>query len=216
MALLELRIKGLPEDPGDYSEQQPREEGNRRVPRPKGAKSLLSGAKGAVLVAAVATGVVVPMISPPVSNPNATSGVQLQCTGKVRTAFDLLGTIYQLPTDTTQLPNFNRLVARGTVHLQRAELPAEVNGMDTYGIVYRGSFWISRPGNYLFTLASDDGSKLFIDGRLVINYDNPHPAIPVHQGVHLNPGRHVLRLEYFECCGDGASVALEMCDVKSN
>lgn len=212
MALLELRIKGLRADSADSTEQESREDGNRRSPRPKGAKALLSGVKGAAL-AVVATVVVVPMVSPPVSN--SASEAPLQCTGKVRTAFDLIGTIYQLPDNTTQLPDFSTLAARRTVHLQRAELPAEVDGMNTYGIVYRGSFWISWPGNYLFTLASDDGSKLFIDRRPVINDDYAHPANPVQQGVHLNPGRHGLRLEYFECCGDGASVALEMCAAKS-
>ena len=215
MSLLELRIRGLPSDLEDLSERQRPDDGTRRTARSNGAKSLLSSTKGAVLVFAVAVWIVAPAVSPPVAISPPSGDVQLQCVGRVRTTFDLIGTIYQLPEDTTRLPDFNVLAARGTVHLQRAELPAEVNGMGTYGVVYRGSFWISWPGNYLFRVTSDDGSKLFIDGRIVINNDGEHGRILVQQGVHLHPGRHSMRLEYFECCGGDASVDLEMCDIKS-
>jgi hypothetical protein len=211
MSLLEFRIKGLPADLEDRPEQQRQD--RDRHPRSKGARSLLSGAKGAVLLA-VAAVIVVPMVSPTVSKSPAVPEVDLQCSGQIRTAFDLVGTIYQLPDSTIQLPNFKTLAASKSVHVHDVEIPAEVNGIYPYGIVYRGSFWISGTGTYIFRVTSDDGSKLFIDDRLVINNDGSHGANLVRQGVRLTGGRHTLRLEFFECCGGGAYLTADMCAAK--
>lgn len=59
-------------------------------------------------------------------------------------------------------------------------------------------------GTYTFALGSDDGSRLYIDGVLVLDrwavqsYPNPVPAID----VSLQAGSHTIVVEYYEHYGD--------------
>lgn len=58
-----------------------------------------------------------------------------------------------------------------------------------------------------FELGSDDGSRLFVDGRLVIDNWGIHPFRSAAKRASLKPGRHHLRLDYFEL-RDKASIRL--------
>ena len=72
-----------------------------------------------------------------------------------------------------------------------------VTGRSSWFMVdYRGSFTVSQDGQYLFRLHSDDGAYLYIDGALVIENDGKHEPISRWGNVHLQPGRHYLRLLY--------------------
>ena len=62
-------------------------------------------------------------------------------------------------------------------------------------------------GSYTFTLGTDDGGRLFIDGTLVLNrwvYQS-YPAVPPEVTWPLTAGPHTLVVEYFE--GNGYSRA---------
>ena len=61
-----------------------------------------------------------------------------------------------------------------------------------------GRFYIEKPGNYRFNLASDDGSKLYIDKKLVIDNDGVHPTLLAGAVVKLSGGVHSIRLSYFQ------------------
>jgi hypothetical protein len=63
-------------------------------------------------------------------------------------------------------------------------------------------------GEYFFRLTSDDGSRLLIDGRLVIDNDGLHPPHAVEARVPLEAGRHRIRIDFFEN-GGFAALALE-------
>ncbi|MCH8251836.1 MAG: DUF1080 domain-containing protein, partial [Planctomycetes bacterium] len=71
-----------------------------------------------------------------------------------------------------------------------------------------GSIEIVRAGAHTFRLISDDGSKLFIDGKLVIDHDGLHGAVPKDGTVVLDVGLHELRVLHFES-GGGERVSLE-------
>ncbi|WP_459744091.1 beta strand repeat-containing protein, partial [Polaribacter sp. OB-PA-B3] len=92
--------------------------------------------------------------------------------------------------------------------LQRIVTPADDQ---TYSIRYTGYINIPTTTNYTFYLNSDDGSKLFIDGNQVVDYDGLHGAgglvtgdnIPLKEGLHEitilffeNTGAHSLDVEY--------------------
>jgi hypothetical protein len=51
-------------------------------------------------------------------------------------------------------------------------------------------------------LRSDDGSRLWVDGRLVVDNDGAHPPQEVGHLLRLTEGLHRLRVEYFEATGD--------------
>jgi hypothetical protein len=72
-----------------------------------------------------------------------------------------------------------------------------VTGRSSWFMVdYRGSFTVSQSGDYRFRLHSDDGAYLYIDGALVIENDGKHEPISAWGSVHLQPGRHQLKLLY--------------------
>jgi glucose/arabinose dehydrogenase/PKD repeat protein len=60
-------------------------------------------------------------------------------------------------------------------------------------------------GRYRFTTVADDGVRLYVDNRLVIDEWHPQPGTPHEFVADLGAGNHTLRMEYFE--GGGAAIA---------
>ena len=69
---------------------------------------------------------------------------------------------------------------------------------DHFGIKFNGSILIPRGGNYTFYLLSDDGSKLYIDGKLIIDNDGFHGEVEKTGSVELSYGKHSIRVDYFD------------------
>jgi hypothetical protein len=106
--------------------------------------------------------------------------------------------VYLLPDLALRLPDFDRLkpVATGRAHefsVTGLELPRE----DNVAVVFTGALQITTGGDYNFALASDDGSKLYIDGKPVVDNDGNHGVIMAHGAVKLDPGKHAIRVEWF-------------------
>jgi len=72
---------------------------------------------------------------------------------------------------------------------------------EDYGIVFEGYFALKQEGNYTFTLASDDGSKLFINDTLLIDNDGDHGTITKTGSLRLKAGIHKARIEFFQASG---------------
>jgi hypothetical protein len=66
-------------------------------------------------------------------------------------------------------------------------------------IVWDGAFNLADARAARFSLESDDGSGLFIDGALVLDNDlaATHGPVTKKVTVNLTPGRHTFRLKYF-------------------
>jgi hypothetical protein len=60
-----------------------------------------------------------------------------------------------------------------------------------------------------FSLTSDDGSRLFVDGTLLLNAWSPHFTQTFKAGTTLSRGKHALRVDYFELRGE-AGLLLDM------
>jgi hypothetical protein len=72
-----------------------------------------------------------------------------------------------------------------------------------FGVVYTAKIVAPRTGSYRFFLTSDDGARILIDGKKVVEYDGIHPAGGVKSaGVKLDQGEHEFRLEYFQAGGE--------------
>ncbi len=69
---------------------------------------------------------------------------------------------------------------------------------DYFAARWTGQIKIETAGEYTFTLGSDDGSRLFIDGKLVINHDGLHGYSDRSGSVTLSAGFHDIRVEMFE------------------
>ncbi len=74
--------------------------------------------------------------------------------------------------------------------------PAAVR--DSFGFEFRGWLKVPHKGVYGFYTYSDDGSKVFIDGKEVVNNDGPHDTKRASGKVALDEGFHEFRVLYFE------------------
>ena len=73
---------------------------------------------------------------------------------------------------------------------------------DDFAVTFRGMLVIQTAGFYTFTLYSDDGSDLWINGEQIINHDGLHGATTQTVSVMLYPGEIELSGSYFEHLGD--------------
>ena len=127
----------------------------------------------------------------------------------------LVGKIYYLETGTDRLPNFKKLEPKGTVYATRIHIPARkftegfpgiTNRFEWFAIQYTGKIWVDKPGSYRFATLSDDGSKIYIDGKQVVDNDGLHPPNIEKGMVKLAEGIHTIQVTYFQ--GPGTTLAM--------
>ncbi len=82
--------------------------------------------------------------------------------------------------------------------------------MTDYGLTFDGYLKIDQPGVYRFYIESDDGSRLYIDGKSVLENDGVK-YIPSEKMIEvaLAKGYHAFRTEYFQADG-GSRVSVKM------
>lgn len=121
--------------------------------------------------------------------------------------FGLEGRLYKIGDRTKRLPNFKRMKAVGMIYAKslnvppadfREGFPGVTDRFEWFAIDYRGRFWVENAGDYGFTLLSDDGSNLYVDGRIVIDNDGVHAPRERPGEVHLDRGVHEIRVSYFQ------------------
>jgi hypothetical protein len=74
--------------------------------------------------------------------------------------------------------------------------PAEELPADNFAVRWTGTFTFEG-GRYRFTTTTDDGVRLYVDDRLVINSWRPMRGSR-NVTLRLAPGEHTVRMEYFE------------------
>lgn len=72
---------------------------------------------------------------------------------------------------------------------------------DNFAFLFEGQISITTPGTYTFFTTSDDGSKLWIDGQLVVDNDGLHPPLEASGQVTLSGGLHDITAAMFEAAG---------------
>ena len=74
-----------------------------------------------------------------------------------------------------------------------------------FAIRWTGVIKIPQDGKYTFSLESDDGSRLLIDGKTVVDNGGLHEMQEQSESVELKAGEHELRIDYFENENDGGA-----------
>lgn len=129
----------------------------------------------------------------------------------------LAGKIYALPENTQQLPDFDTMRSLGTIYTKEINVPNRdwtegfpgvTDRFEWFGIEYKGSFTVKKPGHYTFQLSSDDGSKLFIDNVLVIDNDGLHSQYSKSGEVNLDNSTHKIKIQYFQ--GPRTEIGLQL------
>jgi hypothetical protein len=119
----------------------------------------------------------------------------------------LRGQIYNIKHRSKQLPKFEKLKPVGTIYTTALNVPTRdfsqgfpgvTKRFEWFAIDYDGKFWIEKPGDYKFSLLSDDGAKLYIDEDVVIDNDGIHSPATVEGSVTLSGGIHHIRVSYFQ------------------
>lgn len=78
------------------------------------------------------------------------------------------------------------------------EPPGPGVSSDDFSVRWEGKIRIDQDGIKKFFVYSDDGARLYIDNKLVINNWNDQPATWTEGTISLAPGVYDLRLEYFD------------------
>jgi azurin len=106
--------------------------------------------------------------------------------------------------DWKKLPDFSTL----TPH-REGEVPDNLVQLkfddykNQYGVVYTGKLHAPKDGEYTFAVAGDDGVRILIDGKKVVEHDGIHPSAEIREGkTRLKAGDHDFRLEYFQAEGE--------------
>jgi len=73
---------------------------------------------------------------------------------------------------------------------------------NNFAFKYDGYIKIGGAGVYSFTLASDDGSQLFINDKLVVDNNGRHGMIAKTGQVNLAAGFHKITVTYFDAGGN--------------
>lgn len=108
---------------------------------------------------------------------------------------------YNTPKGLTQIPDFNSLTLVKTGRIPNFSLGMQDNN-DYFAFKYESYINITSAGTYKFYTSSDDGSRLYIDGNLVVNNDGAHSTSEKSGSVVLQPGIHSITVTYFEIAGD--------------
>jgi hypothetical protein len=101
------------------------------------------------------------------------------------------------------IPKFSQLtpVRQGTV--PDVDL-RERRRDEFFGFAFEGFLAVPEDGVYRLTLASDDGSRLYLHDSLVVENDGLHAEMEKSSVVPLGHGLHPLRVEYFNKSGGSA------------
>ncbi len=118
------------------------------------------------------------------------------------------GQVFPLANDAPKLPtDYSSLTPVSVVYACEWDIaprawdqgfPGIADRFEWFAIRYSGAFRIATAGEYAFRVSSDDGTKLIIDGKQVIDNDGQHPPKEASGKVQLTAGDHQMVLEYFQ------------------
>ncbi|MCA9034914.1 MAG: c-type cytochrome [Planctomycetaceae bacterium] len=87
--------------------------------------------------------------------------------------------------------------ASGTADIVTMDLPILLT-RDAFALRFTGHVKIETPGEYTFFIASDDGSRFYLNNQLLINNDGLHGMVERSGTVNLTAGLHAITATYFD------------------
>jgi uncharacterized repeat protein (TIGR03806 family) len=103
----------------------------------------------------------------------------------------------------TALPDFDALAPQATGTAATFDLSFRQRD-DDFAFRFRGVLRVDLGGTYTFYTSSDDGSRLLLDGALVVDNDGLHSTTERSGSVALAAGYHAIEVTYFELSGQEA------------
>jgi hypothetical protein len=122
--------------------------------------------------------------------------------------FPIKADIYRIPKGSNSLPDINTLTDRFaslcmdsfdiSEQVWTGESPNLPNLKEWFLLHAESELQIPKEGTYRMRLFSDDGSRLYIDDKLVIDFDGIHSASNKDGSVTLTEGRHKIVVDWYQ------------------
>ena len=130
----------------------------------------------------------------------------------------LIGQLYVPDYPLYKMPNFEELTPIYTFATAKIDVsprnftsgfptPKKQNIIENFAILFKAKLALHTPGVYTFELYSDDGAKLYIDGKLVVDNDGVHDPRNRRLSIKLAAGFHPIEIHYFQ--GPRYQIALQ-------
>jgi hexosaminidase len=98
-------------------------------------------------------------------------------------------------------------------NIQKFIYPYEIEKLpERFGLIFNGFIEVPKEGVYIFSVLSNDGTRLYIDDQLIVENDGWHGPYEKEGAIALQGGLHKIKLLYFQA---GAGKALKVF-MKSN
>jgi hypothetical protein len=93
------------------------------------------------------------------------------------------------------------------ISFDQASLGASAGVPNNFSVRWEGYLYAPRDGEFLISATSDDGSWIYVDGRLVIDNGGNHAAATVQKEVALTRGSHTFVVKYND---EGGSAVIDV------
>ena len=103
----------------------------------------------------------------------------------------------------TSLPAFGATTPRRVTNVSTFDISGRDRG-ENFAYRYTGYVNVSQAGSYTFYTRSDDGSRLYVGGQLVVDNPGLHSPNEEAGSIGLQPGRHNITVTFFEHTGGEA------------
>ena len=101
----------------------------------------------------------------------------------------------------SKLPDFSTLEPVGQGVATSVQLEGYAEREDKIGLVFEGYVEVPSTGIYTVYTESDDGSRLYVNGSMVVDNDGLHGKQTRTGQLALEKGLHAVRIEFFENTG---------------
>ena len=101
----------------------------------------------------------------------------------------------------SKLPDFDKLEPAGAGRTEKFSASVSKELKDQFGLKFTGYVEAPTDGVYAFYTASDDGSRLYIGDKLIVDNDGLHGVVEMKGSIRLKAGKHPITVTYFEAGG---------------
>lgn len=98
------------------------------------------------------------------------------------------------------LPDFDALTPTTTTTSATLSIADRI-GSDFFAYRFVGAVDVPAAGSWTFASSSDDGSRVIVDGVVVVDNDGLHGPVDVAGSVDLDEGSHAFEVQFFEKAG---------------
>lgn len=105
---------------------------------------------------------------------------------------------YERNVNTADVTKIDPLRPRSEGRVDKFALTIPNKRANNYAVKFTGTLAVPRDGQYRFWTKSDDGSRLYLDGQLVVDNEGVHPVAEKNGSMDLKAGDHAVTVTFFQ------------------